>query len=288
MDIIRTDRLSARQTDAIKELLNECRDLNGQTPFFPFEDGDLFYLLFTETNDEADDETVRKIQKEGSALSPRKLVCAAALSFFEDSDAPYAECSAFTRPDFRQKGYFSFLFDELSQDIEEVDLYFPVNVLNEGTAAALEALGAVHDRDEYRMELDLEHIQALPDVSFQASSASEVCKDPASCLCARWEKLGNNSFLLSFCQSNRAVGTCCLSFFEDSVCFYSFEIEEGLRGRGLGRKALSLTLSLLKSGIPLPGCERIFLHVSGLNTPATALYRKAGFRIKESLSYYLY
>ena len=53
MDIIRTNLLSAGQADEIKELLNECRDFKGQTPFFPFEDGDLFYLLFTETDDNA-------------------------------------------------------------------------------------------------------------------------------------------------------------------------------------------------------------------------------------------
>ena len=53
MDIIRTSLLSAGQADEIKELLNGCRDSKGQTPFFPFEDGDLFYLLFTETDDNA-------------------------------------------------------------------------------------------------------------------------------------------------------------------------------------------------------------------------------------------
>ena len=67
MDIIRTNLLSAGQADEIKELLNECRDSKGQTPFFPFEDGDLFYLLFTETDNNA---------------AGRILACAAALSFF--------------------------------------------------------------------------------------------------------------------------------------------------------------------------------------------------------------
>ena len=69
MDIIRTSLLSAGQADEIKELLNGCRDSKGQTPFFPFEDGDLFYLLFTETDDNA---------------ASRILACAAALSFFEE------------------------------------------------------------------------------------------------------------------------------------------------------------------------------------------------------------
>lgn len=73
MDIIRTSLLSAGQADEIKELLNGCRDSKGQTPFFPFEDGDLFYLLFTETDDNA---------------ASRILACAAALSFLKSPARP--------------------------------------------------------------------------------------------------------------------------------------------------------------------------------------------------------
>ncbi len=275
MDIIRTSLLSAGQADEIKELLNGCRDSKGQTPFFPFEDGDLFYLLFTETDDNA---------------ASRILACAAALSFFEESGAPYAECSAFTRPVLRQKGYFSLLFDELSQDIEEVDLYFPVTDPEPGTLAALASLEAVRDRDEYRMELELELecAKAFSGAPFQETSAPGTWKVPGSRLHTQWEETEHDSFLLSFYQEEKAVGNCCLSFFGDSACFYSFEIKEELRGLGLGWEALSLTLSLLLKGLPRPGCRRLSLHVSGLNTPAISLYRKAGFHIKESLSYYLY
>lgn len=273
MDIIRTNLLSAGQADEIKELLNECRDSKGQTPFFPFEDGDLFYLLFTETDNNA---------------AGRILACAAALSFFEESGAPYAECSAFTRSDLRRKGYFSLLFDELSQDIEKVDLYFPVTDPEPGTLAALASLEAIRDRDEYRMELELECAKAFSGAPFQETSAPGTWKVPGSRLHTQWEETEHDSFLLSFYQEEKAVGNCCLSFFEDSACFYGFEIREELRGRGLGKKALSLTLSLLKNGLPRSGCRRLTLHVSGLNAPAVSLYKKAGFQIQERLSYYLY
>lgn len=273
MNIVRTNRLSGEQAEQTEALLNECGNLAGQAPFFPFEDGDLFYLIFAETDDKA---------------AGKILACAAALSFFEESGAPYAECCAFTRPGLRRKGYFSSLFDELSQDIEDTDLYFPVTVPEEGTLAALASLEAVHDRDEYRMELELARVQKLPPVSFQASSAAEICSDPASRLSTRWNEMERGSFLLSFCQGGEEAGTCCLSFFGDSACFYGFEIREALRGRGLGERALSLTLSLLKNGLPRPGCRRLTLHVSGLNAPAVSLYKKTGFQIKESLSYYLY
>ena len=187
MSIIRTNCLSAGQAGQIKELLNKCSNLAGQSPFFPFEDGDLFYLLFTETDDNA---------------AGRVLACAAALSFFEESGAPYAECCAFTRPDLRRKGCFSRLFDELSPDIEEVDLYFPVSHPDEGTLAALASLETVHDRDEYRMELDLERAPSLPPISFQAASAWELCREPDSCLRVQWKEAESASFLLSFYQDS--------------------------------------------------------------------------------------
>lgn len=293
MNIIRTDRLSAGQTEQIKKLLHECRACNGSSPFFPFEDGDLFYLLFTERERnsagtkarEPAEETRQQICRHSDSLV---LTCAAALSFFEEADGSCAECTAFTRPALRRKGYFSLLFDELSLEIEEIDLYFPVSDPEPGVLAALASLEAVHDRDEYRMELELEEAEACSEVSFHPVSSPDPAGNPSIRLRAQWEAMENDCFLLSFYQGEKAIGTCCLSFFGDSACFYSFEIKEALRGQGLGREALSLTLSLLRKGLPRPGCRRLSLHVSGLNGPAVSLYRKAGFQIKECLSYYLY
>ena len=124
MNIIRTDRLSLIQREKVCRLLEECRNGENAAPFFPLEDGDLFYLLFMDT---------------------KELACAAALSFFADPAVSYAECTAFTRPDLRRNGYFSALFERLSQDIEDMDLYFPVSAPCEGTLAALASLEAVHD-----------------------------------------------------------------------------------------------------------------------------------------------
>lgn len=293
MNIVRTDRLSAEQTEQIKELLHECRACDGYAPFFPFEDGDLFYLLFTEEERNSAGAKAREPAEKTKQQTCRHsgsptLACAAALSFFEEPDGSCAECTAFTRPVLRQKGYFSLLFDELSLDIEEVDLYFPVSDPEPGVLAALSSLEAVHDRDEYRMELELKEAEACSEVSFHPMFSPDQTGDSPSRLRAQWEVMENDSFLLSFYQGEQAAGTCCLSFFGDSACFYSFEIKEALRGQGLGREALSLTLSLLQKGLPRSGCRRLSLHVSGLNAPAVSLYRKAGFQIKESLSYYLY
>ena len=75
--------------------------------------------------------------------------------------------------------------------------------------------------------------------------------------------------------------------FGDSACFYSFEIKEELRGLGLGWEALSLTLSLLLKGLPRLAADAFLSMYQGL-THLHILVPKAGFHIKESLSYYLY
>lgn len=278
MNIIRTDRLSLIQREKVCRLLEECRNGENAAPFFPLEDGDLFYLLFMDT---------------------KELACAAALSFFADPAVSYAECTAFTRPDLRRNGYFSALFERLSQDIEDMDLYFPVSAPCEGTLAALASLEAVHDGDEYKMELELDKTDKKEGAKAGAEETGDRTAKPAASgrLGVRWEDMGDGSFLLSFylkkgkerpCPSSLRAGSCCLFFSSDSACFYGFEIKESLRGQGLGKEALLLTLSLLEGGLPVPGCKRIFLHVSGLNTAAVSLYRKAGFQISEILSYYLY
>ena len=47
-------------------------------------------------------------------------------------------------------------------------------------------------------------------------------------------------------------------------------------------------LGLLLPALAEEGFSRIILQVSGSNAPALALYKKIGFRVMETLLYYLY
>lgn len=288
MTIIKTKHLTEKQRLEIEELLLSCQTCSAETLFFPIEDGDLFYLLFT---------------KEGT------LGCAAALTLFSDISEPgsdseenssdssrdediktyrdmentdYAECTAFTRPSLRHMGYFSSVFEILSQEIEDIDLYFPVSRPDKATLAALASLEAVHDRDEYKMEFSI------------GRDKKETFQPEAERLTPVWSTEEDGSLLLQFYlkESNQTqrgpAGSCRLAVSGDSACFYAFEIKESLRGQGLGRDALLLTLSLLSENQPVSGCQKLFLHVSQLNEAAVSLYKKTGFHISEILSYYLY
>ncbi len=79
------------------------------------------------------------------------------------------------------------------------------------------------------------------------------------------------------------IGTCRLIFYGPS-CFYLYhvQIRSDLRGRGWGRALLDALFQQLPAG------SRLTLQVSSLNEPALALYKKTGFRITETLSYYIF
>ena len=68
------------------------------------------------------------------------------------------------------------------------------------------------------------------------------------------------------------------------TCFYGFRVHDLCRGLGIGEAAFYLVLNDLIAR----GCTRIVLHVSSDNYPALSIYKKAGFRITETLSYFMY
>ena len=80
------------------------------------------------------------------------------------------------------------------------------------------------------------------------------------------------------------IGLCRTLQEGDAACFYDFEINPALRGKGLGKRALAVVLQHLTS----EGITKVFLHVSGDNLPAVRLYRDFGFEITESLEYWIY
>lgn len=79
------------------------------------------------------------------------------------------------------------------------------------------------------------------------------------------------------------IGTCRLICY-GPACFYLYhvEIRPDMRGKGWGKALLDALLGQLAAG------SRIILQVSSLNAPALALYKKTGFGITETLSYYIF
>lgn len=260
MQIIKTDRLTVQQEKEIGHLIDECRALHPLRISFPFEDGSLFFLAYEEC---------------GASIPV--LVCALALIMPETDDSDEtAECLAFTHPSFRKRGYFSAVFDEAGTEFEEISLLIPVDGQDPAVVPVLEALGAEYDSCEYRMELSL--TRPCPNGAPGASKRQLVCRSINAT---------DSSVVYSFslaAEASRPIAVCRTASFGSNVCLYSFLVEEGYRGRGLGEEALLSVIEILRSR----GDAVLFLHVSGDNDAAVSLYKKTGFRITETLSYYLY
>lgn len=273
MHILQTVCLSEKQVQAIQTLEAACRKHDSCSLTFPIEDGSLYFLLY-------DEEALLSVFS----------------AFFNGIDT--WECSAFTLPSKRRKGYFTQLLERFLEETEkkegeeEFDIVFTADDSCADTRETLEAIGAALWYREYMMELrtaDFNCDAITGDTANQITFSPSLCPQSAEPLYKiNWNGSEAGSFRLDFQGRD--------------VYFFGFEIAEPLRNRGIGTSALFLLLHQLShlpaesqkpSGSPpdrcLHGDQRIIrLQVSGDNPAALALYRRAGFQITETVSCYLY
>lgn len=193
-------------------------------------------------------------------------------------DSNTAEISAFTRPDQRKKGCFSRLLALALNDYEDFDFLFAVSPRCKDTLATLDALDAEFSHEEHQMEFLLDRKQ-LPDIS-SPSHAGFTLTVPENILSpgAQW-------LLVQEAKLSSPIGSCLTSpVSPDCLCLHQVRITPSLRGQGLGR----LLIRQLLWQLGQTDISRVVLHVSGDNIPALSLYKKTGFRITETLSYYYY
>lgn len=267
--IVRADVLNDRQKTELFSLLAACAPDPARPPAFPVEEASPFFFLYSEDG-------------------PQPAAVLALLS--EDAGSPDpdepVECFAFTRPAQRQKGFFSALLQECLPLVGERDLLFPFSHEDEAGRLALEAAGAEIACTEYRMERALD--AALP----------RLLRAPRLFLC--WEETAKAGVLTLSCRAflrsdpRREAAVCRIDVPDARGgganlpgargCFYGFQVAPALRGQKIGEETLLLTLKALRGR----GLASLFLHVSKDNTAALGLYQKTGFRITETLSYYLY
>lgn len=246
MKLIKTNDPDRWQTNDLNILQEACNNTDHISFTFPLEEDCICCLLYE--NDR---------------------LLSALIAFFTDPDT--MECYGLTLPGERQKGYFTMLLDELTNDYPDSDLIFPVYENWQDGIKTLQTMEASFCYREYFMECFVPR----PDKSVLAglTISYQTCK---------------NQINFEFCKDQKAVGKCYLHIQGKKAYFYGFEISEPLRGQGLGTACMQL---FFKTYCSLPADLRkdtIYLQVSGDNLPAVALYKKAGFQITDSLSYYLY
>lgn len=194
---------------------------------------------------------------------------ASALCIYEDMDLP--ECRAFTLPSCRRQGYFRQLLDQFESELGEGQMVFAADPKGGDGLKTLEAIGASLWYEEYAMALELSG-RPVPKGSLRPLRL-RISRDPE-----------DQELLSVLAEDGIPVGSCRLALSGSSCCLFSFEIRPGRRGGGLGYSFLQKLLARLS----LEGISSMTLQVSGQNHAALSLYKKTGFRIRDTLSYYLY
>lgn len=322
-NITHTTTLSRKEQEDIHRITALCRLADGLSLSCP-EDGDEYWILEEDTT------------------------AAAFLAVYKTEETMW-ECYAFTHPDFRRKGYFSMLLEQVCRYSEaqgEPELCFVTDNKCPAATTVLRELEAELWNEEYMMEYDVTAAgtafeggtsasqDALPDMGLDAEPGlgldaevnlgldAQLNLEPDTQLdldihttpeglliCARnpgdSSSTDGNGVTSAYRNDDTpmdgngtstpdtnpgtdnipgACVTCRLSLSGTSAYLYSLETVPALRRRGLaGRFLVQLIRHLERKGI-----QRICLQVSGSNEPALGLYRKTGFRITETLSYYLY
>lgn len=251
MPVIHTKTLSSSQAKSLTDLFAACRAAEGLTLGNPT-DGDEFFLLFSDQ-------------------APNTLESAVAVY----RDEGLWELRGFTLPSCRRRGYFSLLMEYVTAAAEnepegQPDLCFSTDEKSADAIQTLKALDCVLWYQEYIMTRSL--MRELP-------------SDPES------EQLSVRSYLLqqqaelkAYLKDGRPAASCRLLIEGSHACLYDVTVAQGLRGQGIGTRFMKSLLSHCR-GL---GIVALSLQVNSQNQPALRLYKKTGFSITQTLSYYLY
>lgn len=283
MNIIRTGQLTSHQEKDVKALETACC-LSDQTALsFPMEAGCLSFLLY-------DGETLL------SAFS----------AYFQNNGA--WECTAFTLPAFRRKGCFSRLLNRFLEEAGEHELIFPADASCTAVRLTFEAIGAELLYRELMMERTLPMWETEEEETEETSGrrqndvtvknkVTEYAKEHVSIKKGRRTVFHpalapqQEDTLYSVETDGRITGSFHLIFRKRCIYLYGLEISKPLQNKGFGTEAMEALIKGL-SGLRFMQQEElpdsISLQVTETNKPALALYRKMGFRMADSLSYYIY
>lgn len=248
--------LTPAQLQAFHDLINVCQTFEPLRLGFP-DDAD--YFLFT---------------CEGTMVLSCLIVC----QVQED----IGECYVFTHPEWRRKGLCRDLIGELCKQVPaDTELVFLLDHQSPDALAAFLSLDMEHWRTEYQMERSIDAASfPPPSLILTREEMNEAKAETPGWLFSAY--LPANPVVNSDAPPT-LIGSCCL-LFHRPLHFYLYHVEimEKFRNQGWGTKLIQALLQAL------PQPSHLRLHVSSDNQAAVHLYKKTGFHITETLSYYLY
>jgi len=248
-----TNLLTQKQQAGLASLAALCRQHDHTDLSYPMEDDLTHFLAYL---------------PDGTLVS-----CLTLIPYGDD----LAECCAFTHPDFRNHGAFSCLLEEGLAHIPDSNLLFAVSGACADTLKTLEALGAEKDSEELVMECDLTDSNGPADFNYISTSSQE---NPEI-----FSLHQSSDTEFSLYQGDTLLGTAFAEpVSESSVCLHHVEILPAYRHQGFG----TVFFTLLLPALARQGFHTALLQVAGDNAPAISLYKKTGFSVTKTLSYYFY
>lgn len=226
-----------------------------------------------------------------------KLVSVLAMFVPTESEG---EISAYTLPEYRNKGYFKELFGRAKQELikyKVLDILLVCEDVSKSGKAVIQKLNAKYDFTEYSMKYankdkinpddfksklytaDIKDIDILADISmkgFKAKSHEESKQFVKSILEAE------DRIQLVTKVDGKHVGMVSVGVHEDKCGIFGVTISPECRGKGLGKELLKLALNYLIQR----NHDNIWLDVDSKNDIAFKLYKSIGFNVENAVEYY--
>lgn len=247
MNIFYTGRLSKPRRSQLLSLISACRQHEPITFELPA-DGEHFLLGYDRQN-----------QQLVSCL----IMCPV--------DSATFECYGFTHPRQRRKGFFTALFARAAETHKNRRLLLIFDEKSPDAAAFREKKRMICSYRELFLQREVPSHPPSPDADLYLHKQPW---DLDGLLVTRIDAHLKQAF-------GPLLGSCfLLPQNQQDTYLFGLEIQPEFKRCGWGTKLVYAVFSLLPAG------SLVSLQVSDENLPALALYKKTGFLVKETLSYY--
>lgn len=212
-----------------------------------------------------------------------------------------AEISAYTLPEYRQKGYFKKLLSKAEGEMQKYnvsDILFVCESQSQSARKVIEKMKAKYDFTEYLLKYNNLNTQSidspinsvnllkadLNDTETLINMSMEIFHDSYEDAESFVKKTFNSDVRQQFIASvnNKAVGMCAVNYEEEGTSIFGLGILPEYQGKGYGKQMLILLLENISD----ENEKDIFIEVESTNDRAFNLYKNSGFETEVAFQYY--
>ena len=268
MLVIKTDYLTDDMYDALTDLVLDVNEADGAKYAVP-DDADYYAIAYE------DGSSTVTVPEDADAEKLDPDMMRSVIAIYEMGEThegmTVIELSAFTGPEFRQKGWFKTLFESIREELSAFAIRFAVYE-NDINKEALKSINAVHEHDELMMALTEEAVKKVAALSENMDMEAGI----------ESERVDTEEGSFDEGRVETPYGECFFRVYGKNAYVYGILTYDSFLRRGF---AYAMLLKLFKYFDDINVSE-VTLEVSASNVPAVRLYEKLGFIVVDRLSYY--